>query len=85
MHSSIILQTELQCLPTQLLFVDCTQNFVKSVLTPKTEGCVDVLSVLSLPSITKNSEDIKSNYKNLRPIIIKEFSQIYDKAYFIFY
>lgn len=84
MHSSIILQTELQCLPTQLLFVDCTSNFVKSLLSPKTEEFVDVLSIMSLASIVNknsSSENMKTNYKSLRPIVLKEFSQIYEKAY----
>jgi hypothetical protein len=83
MHASILLQTELQCLPTQLVLVDCTSvRGLQSLLPSSVESCVDIFEVGPLvKQFDKN--DPKPAYKAARPLILQHFSALYDNAYVV--
>src|SRR4051812_32082344 len=81
MHASVVLQTELQCLPTQLLMIDCTSNYVvNSTLPSNVEKYVDILQVREFVHNFEQNEP-KASYKAARPLLLQKFSALYDAAY----
>lgn len=76
MNSSVLLQTELQCVPTQWILVDCTpEHAVNKWLHELPDAnFIDVLPVERF----NISGSLKESYVQSRPLLLKRFSELYE-------
>lgn len=79
MNSSVLLQTELQCVPTQWMILDCTpKQVVASWLTKQSHSeFVDTMEC----QLEGAAYDSKEEYIKQRPQLLKQFSNLYEKGY----
>jgi tetratricopeptide (TPR) repeat protein len=82
MDASIILQTELLCVPTQWLFVDMTRDHrVKGWISPLDKtNAIDYLTFQHEELSSNNPKEFKKLYKASRPNFLEQFGGLYDKS-----
>lgn len=97
MSASILLQTEVICVPTQWIVFDCTttkSNCLAALIDKLGSKEVPLFSVIRLPtpedalntSIDETNLDeynLKNKYLSLRPALMREFIVAYENGFVI--
>jgi hypothetical protein len=82
MNSSVLLQTELQCVPTQWVLIDFTpgQEVCSWVKSLKDGSHLDSMSC-SLKATSNDFDSLKACYVKNRPQLLKDFMSLYESGY----